>query len=97
MSMNAMMGTLFPGGGASFGGIRIIEDIRMTDTVEDWSRVRSPGRARRRMRRGHRQNIRFLQVAKKEAYSIDGGRTLIMHPEMARRLREAVPLTGSRT
>jgi len=70
-----------------YDGVRIIEDITLTDMVEDWSKVRSPSRARRRLRQGHRQNIRFLQVPKKRAFSIDGGRTLIMHPEMARQLR----------
>ena len=71
-------------------GVRIIESLDMVDYVEDWSRVRSPGRARRR-RRKHRQNIRVIAVPKKEAFSTDGGRTLIMHPEMARQLREAIP------
>lgn len=72
-----------------YAGIHIIEDIRMTDTVEDWSKVRSPARARRRMKYGHRQNVRFLQVPKKTVYSIDRGRTLIMHPEIARQLLNA--------
>jgi hypothetical protein len=38
-----------------FGGVRIIESVRMVDQVEDWSRVRSPSRAARRRRQGHRQ------------------------------------------
>lgn len=72
-----------------FGGVRIIEDANMFDTAEDWSNVRSPSRARRRMKYGHRQNIKFVHTPKKEAYSIDGGRTLIMHPAMAHALRQA--------
>jgi len=69
-------------------GARIIESLHMTETVEDWSRVRSPSRAARRLRQGYRQNIRVLQLPRKEAISTDGGRTLIMHPELARQLRE---------
>lgn len=68
-------------------GFRIIEDPCMTDTVEDWSRVRSPSRAMRR-RRWHMQNIVYRQVPKKEFYRM--GDTLIMHPEMARELRRRV-------
>lgn len=73
-----------------FCGLRIVEDAGMVDPYEDWSRVRSPGRARRRLRYGYRQNIVVRYKPKKEAISIDGGRTMIMHPEMARALRAAV-------
>lgn len=76
------------------GGVRIIESLAMVDHVEDWSKVRSPGRARRR-RRKYRQNIRIVAVPRPEAVSIDGGRTLIMHPETARRLREMISKTAS--
>lgn len=69
----------------SFGGLRIVEDASLVDTVEDWSRVRSPGRARRR-RHKHPQNVRSVHVPKKTAVMF--GNTLFMHPEMARRLRD---------
>lgn len=65
----------------SYLGLRIIRDIHMTETVEDWSRVRSPSRARRRRRLGYRQNIDYRVVPKKEAVSI--GDALVMHPETA--------------
>ena len=68
-------------------GIRIIEDASLYDTVEDWSRVRSPSRASRRLRQGHRQNIRHVQQPKRYAMSIDGGKTLIVHPNIANELR----------
>jgi hypothetical protein len=68
------------------GGVRIIESVHMVDVVEDWSHVRSPSRAARR-RKKHRQNIRVLHVPKKEAVTMDAGRTLIMHPEIAREFR----------
>ena len=71
-------------------GVRIIESLLMVDTVEDWTNVRSPSRAERRRRYGHRQNIVVRNVPKKEAISLDGGRTLTMHPEMARLFRELI-------
>lgn len=38
-------------------GIRIIDTEMVGDAYEDWSRVRSPGRAARRRRYGHPQRI----------------------------------------
>lgn len=63
----------------SYSGLRIIRDINMTDTVEDWSRVRSPGRARRRRKLGYPQNIVYRRVPKKDLFRI--GDTLVGHPE----------------
>lgn len=71
------------------GGIRIVESMAMVDYVEDWSKVRSPARARRR-RHKHPQNIRTVAVPKPDAVMIDGGRTLVMHPDTARRLRQQI-------
>jgi hypothetical protein len=70
------------------GGVRIIESDLMLDYVEDWSRVRSPSRAARRRRYGHRQNIKIIASPKPFAISGDGGRTLIMHPAIAHQLRK---------
>lgn len=64
---------------SSIIGLRIITDINMTETVEDWSRVRSPGRARRRRKLGYRQNIEWRTVPRKDAFRI--GNDLVMHPE----------------
>ena len=76
--------------------MKIIESIHMTEPFEDWSRVRSPGRARRRLRLGYRQNIVHRKVPRKDAVSMDGGRTYVMHPETVkefyRMLREAPPI-----
>lgn len=42
-----------------FGGLRMIAtDLMVIGPFEDWSQVRSPGRARRR-RAKHKQRIRF--------------------------------------
>lgn len=70
-----------------YRGSRIVEDATMIEPVgEDWSRVRSPGRARRR-RRKHRQNIQIIYAPKKEIYSIQNGEVLVMHPHVAEQLR----------
>ena len=73
-----------------FGGIQIIEDKNLVDMVEDWSDVRSPSRAERRRRQGHRQRIKTTAVPKKDAFSIDGGNTFVMHPEIAREFRRQI-------
>lgn len=70
-----------------FASVRIIEDANMVDFICDWSEVRSPSRARRRLKLGHRQRIKQIKVPKETAYVMHGGRTLVMHPEMAAALR----------
>jgi hypothetical protein len=76
------------------GALKFITSPHMTEQVEDWSRVRSPSRARRRQRQGHRQNVVMRQVPRKEAISIDGGSTFIVHPvvadQIAREMRQKV-------
>lgn len=67
--------------------MRIFESIYLTETIEDWSKVRSPSRARRRQRYGYPQNVVLREVPRKAAFSTDGGRTLHMHPETAREFR----------
>ncbi len=41
---------LMRGGVSHFNGVRIIESAAMVDTVDDWSKARSPSRTLRRMR-----------------------------------------------
>jgi hypothetical protein len=67
-----------------FGGVRIVETTNATERIEDWSRVRSPARARRRMKQGHRQNVRITE--KPAAYQ--AGDTMYVHPEFARALKQ---------
>lgn len=64
---------------------QIRESYALTDTVEDWSGVRAPSRAIRRRKRGFRQNIRFVQVPKPDAYVIDG--VMYVHPVTLARAR----------
>lgn len=74
--------------GPTINGIRIIVDQRLTDgPFEDWSQVRSPGRARRR-RAKHPQRIRIYYRPSSKAYLIDGA--IVMHPDMAAELRRRV-------
>lgn len=70
--------------------MRIVESLQMVDgPFEDWSAVRSPGRARRRRRQGHQQRIRLYFTPKKHALRTADG-LLIMHPVAARTLRDAL-------
>lgn len=62
-----------------FGGIRFIADDKLVDTTEDWSKVRSPSRAERRRKQGHRQNIRIVGTPRMTAYTLDQ-RTYYAHP-----------------
>lgn len=62
----------------------IIESIHMVDgPFEDWSRVRSPGRARRRRLKGYRQNIRLYTTPKRDFMKLPDG-TLVGHPQTVR-------------
>lgn len=61
----------------------------MVSTFEDWSAVRSPGRARRRMRRGFAQRIVFRTVPRDDAIRLLDG-TLVMHPVAYERLKAAL-------
>lgn len=63
----------------TYMGLKIITDDKtMINTHEDWSNVRSPGRARRRRKRGFKQNIVVTHSVKQEIYRVND--TLIMHP-----------------
>ena len=72
----------------AFGGTKILVDPGMVDWKEDWSKVRSPGRARRRMRKGHKQNIQRYSVPKTQVFVFDNGATMVMHPDIQRQLIE---------
>ena len=64
----------------SFMGMPIVTNRLLTVPAEDWSQVRSPGRARRRMRRGFRQNIRYYDAPTPKAMVIGG--VMYVHPDM---------------
>lgn len=70
--------------GHDISGLKVITDINMTIPYEDWSEVRSKGRARRR-RKKHQQRIRIINIPNtKEVYRI--GNAFVMHPEMKKLL-----------
>ena len=71
-------------------GVRVLESEHMTEVIEDWTNVRSPGRARRRMRQGHKQRVEHHTVPRRDVVSIDGGRTLICHPALMREIGKAL-------
>ena len=57
---------------------RIVRSWLLTRQREDWSRVRSPSRAERRRKRGHRQNIETVTYPDPNAYRI--GNEIHVHP-----------------
>lgn len=79
-------------GGADIGsflGLRIVENVHLVvGPFEDWSKVRSPGRARR-WRAKHRQNIRLFYKPDPSVYRMSDG--IFAHPTICARLRAAIP------
>lgn len=59
-------------------GVKLIQSDHMVDQVEDWSKVRSPSRAKRR-RAKHKQNIVVSYVPRKDFFKLPDG-TLVAHP-----------------
>jgi len=72
----------------NFNGFKIIEDVSMVDTIQDWSGCKSRARAERRLKRGYPQRMKYIKVPKQEIYIFDN--QLVMHPEMAKKLREKI-------
>ena len=67
-----------------FLGMQVRESIWITVPYEDWSAVRSPARARRRMKRGFRQNVKHIQIADPNVYVT--GNVINGHPETIKRM-----------
>lgn len=76
--------------------MKIIESLDMIDIYEDWSRVRSPSRAARRRRQGHKQNIIIRGTPKKYGIKLENGDVMV-HPLFAARLRTLQQMTQSPT
>lgn len=67
--------------------MRIVENALLTVRgPDDWYFVRSPSRARRRLKYGHRQNIRATQLPDPNFYVV--GDVVYCHPAMAKKLRD---------
>lgn len=77
---------------------RVIETTSAVEKIEDWSKVRSPARAKRRMKNGHRQNIRIYN--KPASYLDKSTNTLYIHPrlveELSRKITDAMNRTMDR-
>lgn len=69
-------------------GMEIIVNAELGTWSEDWSRVRSPGRARRRLKK-HRQRIGRTFTPDPKWYVLED-RTLITHPANLGRLEAAL-------
>lgn len=79
-----------PAGIANAVGLPIIESDQMVvGPFEDWSKVRSHGRAARRRKRGFRQNIRLFYKPRPDFLQLPNG-TLVGHPEMGRELKRSL-------
>lgn len=77
--------TPFPRPPYTWAGMPIVEDYSLVE--EDWSRVRSPSRARRRRARGHRQNI-FMKpsMTARIIEARPGHSVLYAHPALVQRM-----------
>lgn len=74
----------------SFGGIQLIATSAMTiGPLEDWSDVRSPGRARRR-RAKHKQRIRFYYKPDPQVLHDKVRNVIYGHPATLDHLRESL-------
>lgn len=74
--------------GPSVPTLKFVTNIYMTVLYEDWSGVRSPSRAIRRRKQGHRQNIRYINIPDPKIIKMADG-TCVGHPETIRRLEQA--------
>jgi hypothetical protein len=80
----------------SFGGMRVITDETLKDHVGwDFSRCRSPSRAKRRFKRfGARSKmVREITRAKPDAYRV--GDMFVMHPDVWRELQRRTNLADA--
>ncbi len=79
----------------SYVGLQIIEAPAMViGPFEDWSAVRSPGRARRRRRQGHPQRIRQYYKPDPKVLHDKVHGVIYAHPATVDALRKAIPTTN---
>ena len=75
---------------ASLSGIRVITNDAVGDPYEDWSGVRSPGRARRRRAGGHPQRIVVRYRANGQFYHDRLHNAIICHPDDYVRIQQKI-------
>lgn len=78
--------------GNNYGGSQIVESPHVTIAAEDWSRVRSPSRARRRLKRGFKQNV--LHYRKPSAMTLNG--IIYAHQDFVKELNLQLAKRGER-
>ncbi len=71
-----------------FGALTLRCSASLTITVEDWSQVRSPGRAARRRKQGKAQRIQYVEIPDPKLYAF--GDTVIGHPNTIDAARRAI-------
>lgn len=77
--------------------LRFVESALMAiGPFEDWSQVRSPGRAARRRRQGHPQRIRYYYKPDPKLLRFPDG-MVVGHPETIARIRNALTVRGDGT
>lgn len=67
----------------------MINDL-LVEEYEDWSRVRSPSRAKRRMKSGHRQNVDIKQRPSSRVIHDKVNNVMYCHSETYKRMREHI-------
>lgn len=77
----------------SIMGMPVIESVHMTiGPFEDWSKVRSPSRAKRRLKLGHKQNINIYHSPNPDVMQMANG-TFVGHPATIAKLRNKLKET----
>jgi hypothetical protein len=74
----------------TYAGIRIVETETVGDPYDDWSQVRSPSRAIRRLRRGFKQRIVTRFRANGKSFHDTMRNVIYIHPHDAIILRQAM-------
>lgn len=69
----------------------------MTEEYEDWSGCRSVARAKRRRKRGHRQNVVIRSKPRSEFWHDKINNIVYCHPEAYKKLQEIVKEVGRKT
>lgn len=81
----------------SYLGYRIqVNDSIMSKTITDWSNVRSPSRAKRRLKRGFKQNTVSRIVPKMEAIVFKEQNLIIVHSQFLIELKKKANEDGTR-
>lgn len=75
--------------GGTVLGCQIIENESLVNHVQDWSGCRSYSRARRRLKMGHRQNVKIVAVPK-EPFFLKSQNTFFVHPIVADQIRRQI-------